>query len=114
MFLLDSGRAGKDWDGARTEVEAILTKFGAEMKRCGRWDERKLAYEIKKHRRATYMLAFFEAPPEAVDQVRRECALNDLVIRNMILVRNSDHPIPEDLGTVPQGEGEGNGESKEG
>ena len=101
MFLLDSGRAGKDWDGARTEVEAILTKFGAELKRVGRWDERKLAYEIKKHRRATYMLAYFEAPSKAIDAIRRECTLNDLVVRNMILVRSADHPIPEGLGATP-------------
>jgi small subunit ribosomal protein S6 len=101
MFLLDSGRAGKDWDGARSEVEAILTKHGAEIVRSGRWDERKLAYEIKGHRRATYMLVYFNGTPETIDPVRRECALNDLVLRNMILLRRDDYPIPEDLGTTP-------------
>lgn len=101
MFLLDSGRAGKDWDGARSEVETILTKHGSEVVRAGRWDERKLAYEIKGHRRATYMLVYFEAPSDAVDKIRRECTLNDLVIRNLILLRRPDYPIPEDLGTTP-------------
>lgn len=101
MFLLDSGRAGKDWEGARAEVEALLTKHGAEVRRSGRWDERKLAYEIKGHRRATYMLAYFDAPGGAVDAIRRDCVLSDLVLRNLILVRRPDHPVPEDLGTVP-------------
>ena len=101
MFLLDSGRAGKDWDGARTEVETILTKHGAEIVRSGRWDERKLAYEIKGHRRATYMLVYFQGLSETIDPVRRECALNDLVLRNLILLRRPDYPIPEDLGTSP-------------
>ena len=101
MFLLDSGRAGKDWDGARSEVETILTKHGSEVVRAGRWDERKLAYEIKGHRRATYMLVYFEAPSDAIDKIRRECTLNDLVIRNLILLRRPDYPIPEELGTIP-------------
>ena len=101
MFLLDSGRAGKEWDGARLEVEGILEKYGAVVRRSGRWDERKLAYEIKGHRRATYMLVYFMAPSDAIDQVRRECVLNTLVLRNMILVRSLDHPIPEELGTTP-------------
>jgi small subunit ribosomal protein S6 len=101
MFLLDSGRAGKDWDGARGEVEALLTKHGAEVRRSGRWDERKLAYEIKGHRRATYMLAYFDAPGDAIGAIRRDCVLSDLVLRNLILVRRPDHPIPEDLGTMP-------------
>jgi small subunit ribosomal protein S6 len=101
MFLLDSGRAGKDWDGARAEVEALLEKHGGEIVQAGRWDERKLAYEIKGHRRATYMLAYFNAPPNSIPEIRRDCGLNDLVLRIMILARREDYPIPEDLGKTP-------------
>ena len=101
MFLLDSGRAGKDWDGARSDVEALLAKHGAGIRVAGRWDERKLAYEIKGQRRATYMLVYFVAPPEAITGIRRDCELSDLVLRNMILARPEGYPVPEELGKNP-------------
>jgi small subunit ribosomal protein S6 len=101
MFVLDSGRAGKDWEGASAEVEALLGKHGATTVKSGRWDERKLAYEIKGHRRGTYMLTYFEAPPAAIDEIRRDCELSELVLRNLILLRGPEYPIPENLGKMP-------------
>ncbi len=100
MFLLDSGRAGKEWDAVQAEMTGLLEKHGSEVVKMGRWDERKLAYEIKGHRRATYMLTYFRAEPTSIDGVRRDCGLSPLVIRNMILAREDDHEIPEDVARV--------------
>jgi len=100
MFLLDSGRAGKEWDAVQAEMTALLGKHGASVAKMGRWDERKLAYEIKGHRRATYLLTYFHADPTSIDGIRRDCSLSTLVIRNLILAREDDHAIPDDVGRV--------------
>ena len=61
MFLLDNTAATADFEGTAAQVDKILEKHGAELVQKEKWDERKLAYEIKGHRRATYYLVYFRA-----------------------------------------------------
>ena len=63
----------------------MLRKNGAEIVVAKRWDERKLAFEIKKQRRATYYLAYLKADPESVSTIRHALALTGPVLRHLIL-----------------------------
>jgi small subunit ribosomal protein S6 len=62
-----------------------LTKHKAEILSAKRWDERKLAYEIKKQKRATYFLVYFKAPPGNIDALNREFTLTEPVLRSLVL-----------------------------
>ncbi len=62
MFLLDNASAVADLDGTTGVVDQILLKHGATIVQKEKWDERKLAYEIRGHKRATYYLVYFRAP----------------------------------------------------
>ena len=95
MFLLDSGRAAKDWEGAKALVDNVLERYGAKSILKDRWDERKLAYTIKRQKRGTYYLNYFDAPGDAVSQVRRDLTLTEGVIRFLILAWPDDAPLPE-------------------
>jgi len=97
MFLLDSAQAVKDWDAAVGVVTGILTRYGAEMALNGKWDERKLAYPIKKQKRGTYYLASFHAPTSAISKIRGDLLLREEVLRFLILAMPEDVPIPESL-----------------
>ena len=66
MFLLDNQAAQADWDATSGVVDSILQKHGATVVQKEKWDERKLAYEIKGQRRATYYLVYFDAPPASL------------------------------------------------
>ena len=79
MFLLDNRQANRDWDRTVEQVKAILKKHGAELAWCQKWAERKLAYEIRHHRRGTYLLAYFQAEKEVPTRIYREVELNDLI-----------------------------------
>ena len=48
MFLLDSARASKDWPATAALVTGVLDRYGAKPILADRWDERKLAYTIKR------------------------------------------------------------------
>jgi small subunit ribosomal protein S6 len=85
MFLLASGEGSKDLEALEAGVRQILTKSEARIIDSRKWDERKLAYPIGKHKRANYLLAHFEAPPEALDKIRREASLAEDIIRLLIL-----------------------------
>ena len=97
LFLLDTARAAKDWEGTEALVTNTLTRYGATYALKGRWDERKLAYQIKGHRRGTYFLAYFDAPAASMADIRRDLLLTDGVLRFLILVWPEEIPTPETL-----------------
>ena len=92
LFLLDGVEAKRDWEGTVGQVREILTKHGAEMGTYYRWDERKLAYEVNRHKRGTYLLAYFTAPVEAIVPIRRDCGINEVILRQLILRYEGEVP----------------------
>jgi ribosomal protein S6 len=97
MFLLDSARAAKDWEGTEALVTGVLTRYGAKILIKDRWDERKLAYPVKKQRRGTYFLAYFDAPTKSVAEIRRDLLLTDGVVRFLMLTWPTEVPVPEKI-----------------
>lgn len=85
MILLDNREVKNGWEALRSQVTGILTKHKAEILSAKRWDERRLAYEIKKQKRATYFLAYFKAPPTSIDALNRDLSLTEPVLRSLIL-----------------------------
>ncbi len=59
MFLVDSALATADWDGTLAMIENILKRADAEVVAIRKWGERKLAYDIERKQRGTYILAYF-------------------------------------------------------
>jgi len=89
MFLVDTGDAAS-WNDLEKHLETLLGRGGAEVIGITRWDERKLAYPVGKHKRGTYVLAFFTmADGDGVQTIEHECRLSEKVIR--LLVLRADH-----------------------
>jgi small subunit ribosomal protein S6 len=86
MFLLDNAACTADYEGTVGAVDQILTRAGATIVQKEKWDERKLAYEIRGHKRATYYLAYFRAPTDAIGRIRGDAALSEKIIRSLVLV----------------------------
>ncbi len=95
MFLLDNAAAVADWDGTSGIVDQLLTKYGAEIVHKEKWDERKLAYEIRGHKRATYYLVYFKAASDVAAKVTADASLNDKIVRMLILTL--DEPITDHI-----------------
>src|SRR5262245_31688930 len=85
MFLLDNAAAVADFDGTAALVDQILQKNGAEVVQKEKWDERKLAYEIRGHKRATYYLVYFRAPTTAIGPVNADAELSEKIIRHLVV-----------------------------
>ena len=95
MFLLDNAAAVADWDGTSGIVDQLLTKYGAEIVHKEKWDERKLAYEIRGHKRATYYLVYFKAASDVAAKVTADATLNEKIVRMLILTL--DEPIADHI-----------------
>lgn len=85
MFLLSSQKLQGNWDRAAEIVHGILERYGAEIILSRPWEERRLAYPVKKQRRGMYYLVYFKAPPDAIARIEHDCNINDAVLRQLIL-----------------------------
>ena len=85
MFVIDSTVANSDWDEAAKQVHDILENRGAEILKSEKWDERKLAYKLKGHKRGTYLLIYFNAPSDSITEMKRDLQLSDSVLRTLIV-----------------------------
>ncbi|MEE9295424.1 MAG: 30S ribosomal protein S6 [Phycisphaerae bacterium] len=88
MFLFDSTFAGEPGK-TDAEIERILNRADAEIIVSRKWDERRLAYEIKRHKRGCYVLTYFRAEPDRIAGIERDGVLSESVLR-MIVVRADD------------------------
>ena len=86
MFLIESGLAERDWNGVAAEFETIIKRHGGEIVDLRKWDDRRLAYEINRVRRAQYVLVHFNLPPLAMQAMRRDFVLSDKILRQLITV----------------------------
>lgn len=94
MFLLDSGLAAKDFAAAEALVLDLIKRYGTKVVLSGQWDERKLAYAVKKQRRGTYYLAYFEAEGNAPQSIRNDAQLIEGILRCLILRVPEDAEVP--------------------
>jgi small subunit ribosomal protein S6 len=95
MFLLDNQVVRADWTGAKKVVTDALAKHSAQVVTSRRWDERRLAYMIKGRKRATYLLGYFNAPEQEIQNLRRDLELDERILR-YIIVRTEAVP-PEEI-----------------
>jgi small subunit ribosomal protein S6 len=94
MFLFDNAVA-HEWPAVEQEVRRLTGRIGAELLACVKFDERKLSYEIRGRKRGTYVLTYFDAPPDRITELERDARLSETLLRALIL--RSDGPTPEKL-----------------
>lgn len=85
MFIVDSAKAKEDYPRLEGECLGCLTRHGAKIVKAVKWDDRRLAYEIRKVKRGAYILVHFDADTQAVAKIERQCALNESILRVLIL-----------------------------
>lgn len=85
MFLVDSARAASDWDGLNSAIKKILDKAKAEIVSMRKWDDRKLAYDIRGVERGTYILCYFKADGQKIQGIEKAVQLSEKIIRVLIL-----------------------------
>ncbi len=90
MFLLDSSGANGAIDESITALEGAITKHGGEIVLSRKWGERRLIYEINRHKKAHYQLLFFKFDPQKIVTLRRELDLSENVIRHLFLAHRDD------------------------
>jgi small subunit ribosomal protein S6 len=85
MFLLDTTKVSGDVPGAAKQVHAILEKNNAEILASRPWDERRLAYPIKNHKKGLYYLTYFRTDGKNLPGIDHDCKLSEVILRQMVI-----------------------------
>lgn len=94
MFLFPQAVTA-DLAAASDHVRESITRHGGEIVSLVKWDERRLAYDIKSNKRGVYFLAYFTAQTSAIVSIERDCTLSERMLRAMIV--KADHLSMEQM-----------------
>ena len=95
MFLVDSNLAGSDWDGVLATIKNILGRAQAEIVSLRKWGDRRLAYEINHKNKGTYILCYFRADGNRIQDIERNVRLSERIMR--VLILNAENRKIEDI-----------------
>ena len=83
LFLFPQA-AVSDLQAAHDHVVDILQRAGAQIISMKKWDERRLAYEIRGNKRGVYFLVYFMSAGSKLTHIERDCNLSEKMLRAMI------------------------------
>ncbi len=85
MFLFDPANISSSLATAIETTQQILSRADAEVLSIFKWDDRKLAYDIRTQKRGLYILAYFRTNGEKIASIERDVSLSEQVARAMVL-----------------------------
>lgn len=94
LFLFPQAQMG-DLQTAQDHLTDILDRAEAQLISLRKWDERRLAYEIKGNKRGVYFLVYFKCRGSAIAVIERSANLSELLLRFMITC--ADHLTQEQM-----------------
>lgn len=97
MFLFGGSAAG-DLEQAQSLCRQIVEKHGGQIIVLKKWDDRRLAYDVKGQKRGVYIITYFRAAGGAVAAIEREVGLTDQILR--VLMLRADHLNEKEMAAV--------------
>ena len=85
LFILNSELYARSPDEISGQMATFIEKTGGEVLLSRFWDERKLAFQIKGHKRGTYWLTYFKIDATKVKELNRQFQITDSILRFMFL-----------------------------
>src|SRR5713226_5559973 len=85
MFLLDTNKVAGDVPAAAQQIHTVLERNQAEVLASRPWDERRLAYPIRNHKKGLYYLTYFRSEGKNLVGIERDCSLNEMILRMLVL-----------------------------
>ncbi|MBS1713275.1 MAG: 30S ribosomal protein S6 [Armatimonadetes bacterium] len=87
FYIVPAAMTDDEVQKVADNFKSVVEKNGGTVETAGKWEKRKLAYEIKGHRDGNYVIMHFDAPPQVPAELSRLMRINDSVIRHTILLR---------------------------
>lgn len=102
MFIFNANAYARNPAGTANSVDELVTSNGGEMLASRLWNEQKLAYPIRGHRKGAYWLAYFRIDSSKMVKFNRACQLTDTILRHLSI--KLDPRLVEPMVAVAKGE----------
>ena len=84
LYIVKADLADADVQKIADRFKGVIEEKGGSVEKAGKWEKRKLAYEIDGHKEGNYVLMFFEADAQIPQELSRLMRISDDVIRHRI------------------------------
>jgi small subunit ribosomal protein S6 len=81
LFIIRSSVSDQETAALIEKMKAVAEKTGAQFIKSENWGKKKLAYEVKRERKGTYVYFYFRAPNVTVGELERSYRLEDSIIK---------------------------------
>jgi len=85
LFIFDPVRYAREPDVLSRQISQTIESAGGEVLVSRLWEERRLAYPIKGHRKGAYWLTYFRLESSRLQEVHRASQLNEAILRFMFV-----------------------------
>jgi small subunit ribosomal protein S6 len=95
MLLLRPDLEDDKLQAAVEKVTRAIVNGGGSLSKVSPWGKRRLAYDIGRHREASYFLIHFDIEPGQVREIERGLLISDEILRHLVTVIEDRGPVDE-------------------
>ena len=86
MLLLRPDLEDDKLQAAVEKVTRAIVNGGGSLSKVSPWGKRRLAYDINRHREASYFLIHFDIEPAQVREIERGMLISEEILRHLVTV----------------------------
>jgi small subunit ribosomal protein S6 len=102
MLLLRPDLEDDKLQAAVEKVTRAIVNGGGSLSKVSPWGKRRLAYDIGRHRDASYFLIHFDIEPSQVREIERGLLISEEILRHLVTVLEDRGPADEIAPAVAQ------------
>ena len=102
MLLLRPDLEDDKLQAAVEKVTRAIVNGGGSLSKVSPWGKRRLAYDIGRHREASYFLIHFDIEPSQVREIERGMLISEEILRHLVTVLEDRGPADEIAPAVAQ------------
>jgi small subunit ribosomal protein S6 len=95
MLLLSPDLEDDKLQAAVEKVTRAIVNGGGSLSKVSPWGKRRLAYDIDRHREASYFLIHFDIEPAQVREIERGLLISEEILRHLVTVLEDRGPADE-------------------
>jgi len=95
MLLLRPDLEDDKLQAAVEKVTRAIVNAGGSLSKVSPWGKRRLAYDIQRHREASYFLIHFDIEPSQVREIERGMLISEEILRHLVTVLEDRGPVDE-------------------
>ncbi len=101
MLLLRPDLEDDKLQSAVEKVTRAIVNAGGSLTKVSPWGKRRLAYDIKHHREASYFLIHFDIEPSQIREIERGMLISEEILRHLVTVLEDRGPAEEIAPAAP-------------